>query len=65
MGQVSRKINPSPPNGRPRYNLDDYIRQRGLCEVGDETSKERKKESKIIVIQEQVQTYTLDHSRET
>ena len=54
MGQVSSEINLSPPNGRLRYNLGDYIRQRGLYEERHETSEERKKESNTIVIQEQV-----------
>ena len=43
MGQVPRKINSNPPNGRPRYNLDDYIRQKGLYEEGHETYEERRK----------------------
>ena len=34
MGQVSREMNPTPPSGRLRYNLGDYIRQRGLYEKG-------------------------------
>ena len=41
MGQVSMEMNPSPPSGRPRYNLDDYIRQRDLNEEGDEKSEEK------------------------
>ena len=41
MGQVSREMNPSPPSGRPRYNLDDYIRQRDPNEEGDEKSEEK------------------------
>ena len=30
MGQVSGKISPSPPSGRPGYNLDDSIREREI-----------------------------------
>ena len=41
MGQVSREMNPSLPSGRPRYNLDDYIRQRDPNEEGDEKSEEK------------------------
>ena len=41
MGQVSREMNPSPLSGRPRYNLDDYIRQRDPNEEGDEKYEEK------------------------
>ena len=54
MGQVSGKTGPSPPSGKPWYNLDDYIRERDPYEVGDETSGGRKKESDSIVTQELV-----------
>jgi len=43
MGQVSREMNHSPPNGRPRYNVGDYISQRGLCEEGMKHLKKEKK----------------------
>ena len=45
MGQVSREINPNPPSGGPKYNMDDYIRQRDPYEVGDETSEKREKKA--------------------
>ena len=45
MGQVSRKMKPNSPNGRPRYNLGDYISQKGLCEEG---MKHLKKETKKV-----------------
>ena len=54
MVQVLREVNPSPLNGRPRYNLDDYIRQRDSYEEGNERSKDKRKESNIIVTQEQL-----------
>ena len=48
MGHVSMGMNPSPPNGRPRYNLRDYIRQRGLCEWGmGNLNKKEKKETSL------------------
>ena len=43
MRQVSREMNPSPPSGRPRYNLDDYIKQKDPNEEGDEKSEEKRK----------------------
>jgi len=42
MGQVSREMNPNPPNGRPRYNLGDYLRQRSLYE-GKKIERKRKR----------------------
>ena len=50
MGQVSREISPSPPSGRPGYNLDDYIRETNPYEVGDEALRVKRKESDSIVI---------------
>jgi len=45
MGQVSREMNPNPPNGRPRYNLGNYIRQKGLYKEGTKhLKKERNRE---------------------
>lgn len=40
---------PSPPSGRPGYNLDDYIRETDPYEVGDETLREKRKENDSIV----------------
>ena len=54
MGQVSGKISPSPLSGRPRYNLDDYIRERDPYKERDEMFGERRKDNDSIVTQEQV-----------
>ena len=43
MRQISKEMNPSPTNGRPIYNLGDYIRQRCLCEEGVKHLKKEKK----------------------
>jgi len=50
MGQVSEEISPSPPSGRPGFNLDDYIRETNPYEVGDEALRVKRKESDSIVI---------------
>ena len=34
MGQISREMNPNIASGRLRYNLRDYIRQKGIYEKG-------------------------------
>ena len=41
MGQVLREMNQNPPSGRLRYNLGDYIRQKGLCKTGMSVGKFR------------------------
>ena len=44
MGQVSGEISPSPPSGRPGYNLNDYIRERSLWSGGWSILREEKRE---------------------
>ena len=46
MGQVSKEISFSPPSGRPRYKLDDYIKERDPYEEGEEELKGREIEKK-------------------
>ena len=41
MGQVLREMNQNPQSGRLRYNLGDYVRQKGLCKTGMSVSKFR------------------------
>ena len=49
-----------PPSGRPRYNLDDYIKERDPYKKGDQGLKRREeRESENIIVQEQVLTFTL------
>ena len=54
MGQVSREMNQNPPSGTLRYNLGDYIRQKGLYKIGMRLFMNREKYNIMIVIQEQV-----------
>lgn len=46
MGQVSEEINLGSPSGRPRYKLDDYIKERDPYEEGDQELQGREIERK-------------------
>ena len=46
MEQVSEEISLGPPSGRPRYNLDDYIKERDPYEEGEEELQGREIERK-------------------
>ena len=46
MEQVLEEISLGPPSGRPRYNLDDYIKERDPYEEGEEELQGREIERK-------------------
>ena len=46
MGQILEEISIGPPNGRPWYNLDDYIKERDPYEEVDRGLRGRETERK-------------------